>query len=150
MLFRSYIYGGLFFKLFGVSIQSLRIGVTLITPAMIFMVYAISRRIMPPGFAFLAAVFMLSAPAMYYNRFFTFFCILNLYLLVRCVEKVQSQRYLCLAGAILLSGFFKFEVALFSFLCSTVVFFVQFLLKTKQEDSARQEDQVFGDRKSTL
>ena len=139
-----YIYGGLFFKLFGVSIQSLRIGVTLITPGMIFMVYAISRRIMPPGFAFLAAVFMLSAPAMYYNRFFTFFCILNLYLLVRCVEKVQSQRYLCLAGAILLSGFFKFEVALFSFLCSMVVFFVQFLLKTKQEDSARQEDQVFG------
>ena len=139
-----YLYGVLFFKLFGVNIQSLRIGVILITPAMIFMVYAISRRIMPPGFAFLAAVFMLSAPAMYYNRFFTFFCILNLYLLVRCVEKVQSQRYLCLAGAVLLSGFFKFEVALFSFLCSMVVFFVQFLLKTKQEDSARQEDQVFG------
>ena len=102
-----YIYGALFFKLFGVSIQSLRIGVILITPIMIFMVYSISRRIMPSGFAFLAAVFMLSAPAMYYNRFFTFFCVLNLYFLVRCLEKVKPQKYLCLAGAILLSGFFK-------------------------------------------
>ena len=32
-----YIYGAIFFKLFGVSIQSLRIGVILITPIMIFM-----------------------------------------------------------------------------------------------------------------
>ena len=32
-----YIYGAIFFKLFGVSIQSLRIGVILITPVMIFM-----------------------------------------------------------------------------------------------------------------
>ena len=47
-----YIYGAIFFKLFGVSIQSLRIGVILITPIMIFMVYAISCRIMPQGFFF--------------------------------------------------------------------------------------------------
>ncbi len=73
-----YIYGAIFFKLFGVSIQSLRIGVILITPIMIFMVYAISCRIMPQGFSFLTAVFVLSAPAMYYNRFFTVVCVLNL------------------------------------------------------------------------
>ena len=139
-----YIYGAIFFKLFGVSIQSLRIGVILITPIMIFMVYAISRRIMPQGFAFLTGVFVLSAPAMYYNRFFTFFCILNLYFLVRCVERVQPQRYLCLAGAVLLSGFFKFEVALFSFLCSVTVFVIQFFLKTKQQGSLRQEGQISG------
>ena len=60
-----YIYGAIFFKLFGVSIQSLRIGVILITPIMIFMTFAISRRIMPQGFSFLTAVFVLSAPAMY-------------------------------------------------------------------------------------
>ncbi len=137
-----YIYGAIFFKLFGVSIKSLRIGVILITPIMIFMVYAISYRIMPQGFSFLAAVFVLSAPAMYYNRFFTFFCILNLYLLLRCVEKVQPQRYLYLAGAILLSGFFKFEVALFSFLCSAVDFITQSFLKTKQQHSSIQEAQV--------
>ena len=137
-----YIYGTIFFKLFGVSIQSLRIGVILITPIMIFMVYAICRRIMPQGFAFLAGVFVLSAPAMYYNRFFTFFCVFNLYLLVRCVERVKFQRYLCLAGAILLSGFFKFEVALFSLLCSVAVFIIQFFLKTKQQRSVKQEYQV--------
>ena len=143
-MMRRYIYGAIFFKLFGVSIQSLRIGVILITPMMIFMVYAISRRIMPQGFAFLTGVFVLSAPAMYYNRFFTFFCILNLYFLVRCMERVQPQRYLCLAGAVLLSGFFKFEVALFSFLCSVTVFVIQFFLKTKQQGSLRQEGQIAG------
>ena len=130
-----YIYGALFFKLFGINIESLRIGVILITPAMIFMVYAISRRMMPPGFAFIAAAFMFSAPAMYYNRFFTFFCVLNLYCLVRCVERIQPQRYLYLAGAILLSGFFKFEVALFSFLCSAMVFLIQFFLLRKKQQN---------------
>ena len=109
---------------------------------MIFMVYAISRHIMPQGFAFLAAAFMLSAPAMYYNRFFTFFCVLNLYLLVCCVEKVQPQRYLYLVGAILLSGFFKFEVALFSFLCSVVILATQSFLRTNQKHSLIQEGQV--------
>ena len=137
-----YIYGAIFFKLFGVSIQSLRIGVILITPIMIFMTFAISRRIMPQGFAFLTAVFVLSAPAMYYNRFFTFFCILNLYLLVRCVERIHPQRYLFLAGAILLSAFFKFEVALFSFLCSVTVFAIQSLFKKKKKHSLMQKGQV--------
>jgi len=130
-----YVYGVLFFKLFGVNVQSLRIGVILITPAMIFMVYAISRRLMPPGFAFLAAAFMLSAPSMYYNRFFTFFCVLNLYCLIRCIERIQSQRYLYLAGAVLLSGFFKFEVALFSLLCSLAVFLTQYFLTSKKQQN---------------
>ena len=129
-----YIYGVLFFKLFGVTLQSLRIGVILLTPAMIFMVYAISRRIMSPGFAFLAAVFMLSAPAMYYNRFFTFFLVLNLFCLIRCVEKIQPQRYLFLAGAILLSGFFKIEVAVLSFFCSVAVFSTQFIVRVKKKE----------------
>jgi len=144
-----YIYGAIFFKLFGVSIQSLRVGVILITPIMIFLTYAISRRIMPQGFSFLTAVFVFSAPAMYYNRFFTFFCILNLYLLVRCVGKAQSQRYFFLAGAILLSGFFKFEVALFSFLCSVVVLTIQSFFKSKQQHSLVEEGQtsVTGQRK---
>ena len=139
-----YIYGVLFFKLFGISIQSLRIGVIIITPAMIFMVYAISRRIMKPGFAFLAAMFMFSAPAMYYNRFFTFFCILNLYCLVQCIERAQPQRYLILASTILLSGFFKFEVALFSSLCSMVVLLFQFFVIKKQQGLFVQEDLGFG------
>ena len=64
-----YWYGLLFFKIFGVEIQSLRVGVTLFTPCMILMVYSISRKIMPTGFSFLAALFMVSAPSMYYNRF---------------------------------------------------------------------------------
>ena len=146
-----YIYGVLFFKLFGVTLQSLRIGVILLTPAMIFMVYVIARRIMSSGFAFLAAVFMLSAPAMYYNRFFTFFIVLNLFCLVRCVGRVQPQRYLYLAGAVLLSGFFKFEVALLSFFCSAVVFFVQFIVRRKKlKFSYKEAGSDFGMSRTKL
>lgn len=107
-----YIYGAFFFKLLGIDIQSLRWSVILITPGMIFMVYAISRKIMPQGFAFLAALFMLSAPSMYYNRFFPFFTVLNLFCLLNVLEKKRTRDYLALGGSILLAGFFKFEIAL--------------------------------------
>ncbi|MDA0692413.1 MAG: glycosyltransferase family 39 protein [Nitrospinae bacterium] len=113
-----YIYGALFFKLFGVDIQTLRLSVVLLTPAMVFMVYAISRRIMPPGFAFLAALLMLSAPSMYYNRFFPFFTVLNLYCLLNVLEKKRIQDFLLLGGSVLLAGFFKFEIALIALLIS--------------------------------
>jgi hypothetical protein len=108
----------LFFKLFGVEIQSLRIGVLLFTPAMVIMIYSMGRKIMPAGFALLAALFMLSAPSMYYNRFYTFFVILNLYCLTNVVEKRNLASLFGLGAAIFLSSFFKFEVTLFSILVS--------------------------------
>ncbi len=113
-----YWYGMLFFKLFGVEIQSLRIGVLLFTPAMVIMIYSMGRKIMPAGFALLAALFMLSAPSMYYNRFYTFFVILNLYCLTNVVEKRNLATLFGLGAAIFLSSFFKFEVTLFSILVS--------------------------------
>jgi hypothetical protein len=116
-----YWYGLLFFKLFGVEIQSLRIGVALLTPAMILMVYSISRKIMPSGFAFLAALFMLSAPSMYYNRFYPFFVVLTLYFLTKTIEKRNMVSLVGLVSAIFLSSFFKIEVTLFSTLISLVV-----------------------------
>jgi hypothetical protein len=116
-----YWYGLLFFKLFGVEIQSLRIGVALLTPAMILMVYSISRKIMPSGFAFLAALFMLSAPSMYYNRFYPFFVVLTLYFLTKTIEKRNLVSLVGLVLAIFLSSFFKIEVTLFSTLISLFV-----------------------------
>ena len=116
-----YWYGLLFFKLFGIEIQSLRIGVALLTPAMILMVYSISRKIMPSGFAFLAALFMLSAPSMYYNRFYPFFVVLTLYFLTKTIEKRNLVSLSGLVSAIFLSSFFKIEVTLFSTLISLVV-----------------------------
>jgi len=116
-----YWYGLLFFKLFGIEIQSLRIGVALLTPAMILMVYSISRKIMPAGFSFLAALFMLSAPSMYYNRFYPFFVVLALYFLTNTIEKRNLISLIGLVTAIFLSSFFKFEVTLFSLLISLVV-----------------------------
>ena len=113
-----YIYGAIFFKLFGIDIQSLRLSVILLTPAMVFMVYAISRKFMPQGFAFLAALFMLSAPSMYYNRFFPFFTILTLYCILNAIEKKRTLDLLLLGGSILLAGYFKFEIALIALLIS--------------------------------
>jgi dolichyl-phosphate-mannose-protein mannosyltransferase len=111
-----YLYGAIFFKLFGVDIMSLRLSVILLTPAMIFMVYAISKRIMPPGFALLAALFMLSAPSMYYNRFFPLFTVLNIFCLLNVFDKKRVQDFLLLGGSILLTGYFKFEIALIAML----------------------------------
>ncbi|MEK9627889.1 MAG: glycosyltransferase family 39 protein [Nitrospinota bacterium] len=116
-----YWYGVLFFKLFGVEIQSLRIGVILLTPAMVLMVYSISRKIMPSGFALLAALFMVSAPSMYYNRFYPFFVVLNLYFLTKTVEKRNILSFTGLVTSIFLSSFIKFEVTLFSILISIFV-----------------------------
>ena len=122
-----YWYGLLFFKIFGVEIQSLRIGVTLFTPCMILMVYSISRKIMSTGFSFLAALFMLSAPSMYYNRFYPFFVILVLYFLTKTIQKINLVSFIGLIIAIFLSSFFKIEVALFSILISLVVLGILFL-----------------------
>lgn len=121
-----YIYGNFFFKLFGPDIQSLRLGVALFTPGMVLMVYAAARRIMPPGFAFLAALGILSAPSMYYNRFYTFFCVLLLYLLSGFIEKKRTPWFFLLAGGILLCFFFKMEVALFSTAISAALLAVMF------------------------
>ena len=124
-----YWYGMLFFKLFGVDIQSLRIGVLLITPPMILMVYSIGRKIMPAGFALLAALCMLSAPSMYYNRFFTFFVVLNLYLIANFLYKKNLGSLAGLGVGIFLSAFFKFEVTLFSILISLTVVGLMFSQK---------------------
>ena len=121
-----YWYGLLFFKLLGVEIQSLRIGVILLTPPMILMVYSISRKIMPAGFALLAALFMVSAPSMYYNRFYPFFVVLTLYFITKTIEKRNIFSLGGLITAIFLSSFFKFEVTLFSILISLVTLGILF------------------------
>ncbi|GJL78955.1 MAG: hypothetical protein NPINA01_19440 [Nitrospinaceae bacterium] len=141
-----YLYGALFFKLFGVDIQSLRLSVILLTPGMIFMVYAMARRIMPQGFAFLAALCMLSAPSMYYNRFFPFFTLLTLYCLLNVLEKKRSVDFLLLGGSVLLAGYFKFEIALIALVIAVPLIGViafqrkeKFYLKKTGESSQSQK-----------
>jgi 4-amino-4-deoxy-L-arabinose transferase-like glycosyltransferase len=136
-----YIYGAFFFELFGVDIQSLRLSVVLITPAMIFMVYAIARKIMPQGFAFLAALFMLSAPSMYYNRFFPFFTVLTLFCLLNALENKKMRDFLFLGAAILLAGFFKFEIALIALLIAFTLLVVM-AFKGKDPSSPEKRSNV--------
>jgi hypothetical protein len=96
---------------------------------MVLMIYSIGRKIMPAGFALLAALFMLSAPSMYYNRFFTFFVVLNLYLITNFLCKKNLGSLAGLGVGIFLSAFFKFEVTLFSILISLTVVALMFSQK---------------------
>ncbi|QPJ66761.1 MAG: hypothetical protein G3M78_04170 [Candidatus Nitrohelix vancouverensis] len=130
-----YVFGEFLFRVFGVHLQSLRIGVALLTPAMVIALYAVGRRIMPPGFALVAALFLLSAPSMYYNRFFIFFTVLNLFCLIRCMEAMTRGRLLILAGVVLLSAYFKFEVAMYSTLIAGVALGL-LLWKRRRESDA--------------
>ncbi len=122
-----YLYGAIFFKLFGVNIQSLRIGLAIITPIMVLLTYAICRRIAPSGFSLLAALATMSAPSMYYNRFYPFFCILLSYMTIKIIETKRVSWVLFALFLSILTVSFKVEVALFSALiiCMTagIMFF---------------------------
>ena len=96
------------------------------TPAMILMVYAVARKIMPPGFAFLSALAMLSAPSMYYSRFYPFFCVLFMYLLIEFTQRKRAIWAFGLGISLMVGFFFKPEVALFSALISGTVFAVMY------------------------
>lgn len=125
-----YLYGALFFKLFGVSIQSLRLGVLLLTPGMVLMTYAISRRIMPAGFAFLAALCVLSAPAMYYNRFYPFFTIALMCCMTLFIEKKRFAYFSLSFVCAVIAAFFKLEVALFGGVIGVTVVLLMFFQGT--------------------
>ncbi len=141
-----YLYGTIFFKLFGVNIQSLRIGIAIITPIMVLLTYAISRRIMPPGFALLAALATMSAPSMYYNRFYPFFCILLSYMTIKIIETKRFSLVLFSLFVSIVTVSFKVEVALFSALIICMTAGIMFLqgewrgeLKEKSELSKTQK-----------
>jgi hypothetical protein len=139
-----YLYGALFFKLFGISIQSLRLGVAIITPLMVFLTYAISRRIMPVGFSLLAALATLSAPSMYYNRFYPFFCILLAYLTIKIIETKRALIVFLSLFVCIVTVSFKVEVALFSALiiCMTVcIMFLQGEWRDEVEKDKLSKDQ---------
>jgi len=116
-----YVFGALLFQGFGVDLQSLRLGMVALTPLMVLLVFAIARRLMSTEFALLAAGMMLSAPSMYYNRFFPLFCVLNLFCLIKCIERPGATWRTILTAMILLTLPFKPEVALFSSLVSGVI-----------------------------
>jgi len=131
--------GAFLYEVFGVHLQSLRIGVALLTPAMILALYASALRIMPPGFAFLASACLFVAPSMYYNRFFTLFAVLNMYCLIRFIESRKASTLFVLAVAFLVSAYFKFEVALFSVIITIFVLVVFYFEHWREGNTPLQE-----------
>lgn len=121
-----YLFGVLLFKLFGVNVHSLRIGAALLTPAMPLMAYVIARKWTSRGFAALAALLVLSAPSMYFNRFFPFFLVCNLFFLTQFIARRSLFRLSLLTGSLLTSSFFKLEVALFSSTVCLVILSIHF------------------------
>ena len=121
-----YLYGAIFFKLFGVNIQSLRIAVAVFTPLMILLTYAISRRIMPSGFSLLAALATMSAPSMYYNRFYPFFCILLAFFVLKIIETKRPIWIFYTLVLSIVTVSFKVEVAMFGVLIGFMAMGIMF------------------------
>ncbi len=145
-----YLYGALFFKLFGIDLASLRLAVLVLTPAMVLMGYGAARKIMPPGFALLAALALVSAPSMYYNRFFPFFSVLNLYLLLQALDRRRWKDWMFLGTGILVSGLFKFEVALYSLLISLAAALLLFLPWAREPSRPAPVGEPGGPRSTRL
>jgi len=135
-----YLYGAIFFKLFGVNIQSLRIGVAILTPLMVLLTYSISRRIMPPGFSLLAALATMSAPSMYYNRFYPFFCILLAYLTIKIIETKRVLWILCTFLLSIVAASFKIEVAMFSVLIIIMTIVIMFFQGAWAKNQSSEEE----------
>ncbi len=137
-----YLYGLLFFKLFGVELQSLRHAVVFLTPAMVLMVYWISRRWLPRSVSVFAALMMLSAPSMYYNRFYTLFTVFNLFFLIGLLER---KNLFYLAGftlSVMVSLSFKIEVATYSIVIFlfTALLLIITELQRKKDSTASTEN----------
>jgi hypothetical protein len=131
--------GAFLYNVFGVHLQSLRIGVALLTPAMILALYASALRVMPPGFAFLASACLFVAPSMYYNRFFTLFAVLNMFCLILFIESRKASTLLMLVVAFLASAYFKFEVALFSASITIFVLAIFYFERWREGNTSLQE-----------
>lgn len=96
-----------FFKIFGTSIETGRLMWIPFTSLMATLGLLIARRLAPGIWAWLPPVFLLAAPSMYYNRFFPFFVVFNLYFLCLLVERpVLKNMFLSLLSAAFTFFFF--------------------------------------------
>ncbi len=139
-----YFFGTLMFKIFGVELQSLRMGMVLLTPFMVLGVFAIAIRLMPLRFSLLASAMILSAPSMYYNRFFPIFCVLNLFFLIRCLENPSRSSIILLISALIISLLFKPEVSIISILVSGIVLIPKLFIKKELKFTRKQLPWLIG------
>lgn len=120
-----YVLSALFFKIFGTNLLSIRLLFVLLTSLVVILLYTTAKNIMNKNFAFIASLLLLSAPSMYYSRFFPICTIINIYFVARYINSYRKFDLLLAIFIILLTLLIKLEIGLISFIVLSIVFVLQ-------------------------
>jgi hypothetical protein len=99
------------YRILGQEMINVRYVFALLSGSLPFLAFMISRRIMPLPYAVAAAVLVLSAPAVYYQRFYGFVYLFNAFAFMLVLEDNKKYPWIIVGG--LLAYFLKVETLFF-------------------------------------
>ena len=99
------------YRLFGQEMINVRYVFALLSASLPFLAFMIARRIMPLPFAVAAAVLVLSAPAVYYQRFYGFVYLFNAFAFMLFLEDKKQFPWVIIGG--LFAYYLKVETLIF-------------------------------------
>lgn len=116
-----YLLAALFFKIFGINLVSIRLLFIILTSFMVVLFYLVSRNFMDKNFALISSLLLLSAPSMYYNRFFPICTVINIYFITRYINSKLKFDLALSIIAIFLTFLIKVEIGIISLLILSFV-----------------------------
>ncbi len=129
---RYYILAGLF-KVFGTKLEVFRYFLVVITALMVVMLFESLLWLGGWFEGFVGSLLLVSAPAVYYNRFYGFTTILILFSLIALIKNGFSKKYRLVLGATLfLSYLFKSEVSVMGAITYTSLIFISPALRKEK------------------
>lgn len=99
------------YRVLGQEMINVRYVFALLSASLPFLAFIISRRIMPLPFAVASAILLLSAPAVYYQRFYGFVYLFNAFAFMLFIE--DRKKFLWIVAGGLLAYYLKVETLLF-------------------------------------
>jgi len=102
-----YILAETVFHIFGNEMLPLRWTIAILSALLVLFVFQISRKLMPLPYRISAVILMLSAPAVYYQRFYSFSFLFTAFAVVLFIEDRKNLFWLLLSA--LYAYFFKIE-----------------------------------------
>lgn len=118
----------LFFKIFGVSLISIRLLFVVLTSFMVILLYMVSKNLMDKNFAIISSLLILSAPSMYYNRFFPILTVINIYFLTRYISSKRVCDLVLSVFVIFFTLLTKMEIGVISFIVLLSVLAFQMII----------------------
>jgi len=98
------------FRLFGIGMMPVRYVLAVGTALFAVFAFQIGRRIMPPAYTLMAVLLVLSAPAVYYQRFYGFAFLFNMWAIMVFMENRRNAGWV--VASALYAYMFKNEVLL--------------------------------------